>query len=132
MAWSDTAPRPQRALIDGAYLDRLAQALGQRGLDELLADGMIELADRLATLGALARAADRAAVAALSHDIVAVAGHMGLGALSAAAAELNRATRDARDQRMDAGRLAELAAPVIALGTPSLDALAARPAGSGD
>ncbi|MCL5776030.1 Hpt domain-containing protein [Limibaculum sp. FT325] len=116
---------PQRALVDAGYLDRLELAIGGEVLAELLSDGAIELADRLGRLEHVAREGDRPAVAALAHDIVAVAGHMGLGALSAAAVELCRALREDDDDPA-AGRLALLASSVIALGIPSIDALEKR------
>jgi len=128
MARSGAGATNQRALIDAAYLDRLEATLGADGLGELLADGMIELSDRIHTLDDLARAGERAAVAAFAHDIVAVAGHMGLGALSAAAAELCRALREDPHAGTDGG-LSAITAPVVAIAKPSIDALAKRHGG---
>ena len=122
-------------LLDEAYLERLGAALGGPALAELLADGMIELEDRLSRLEVLARSGDREAAAALCHDIVAVAGHMGLGALSAAAAALNRRLRSPRRVVRQRGApqaipgdadLPRLVSGVTALGAPSMRALSAR------
>jgi HPt (histidine-containing phosphotransfer) domain-containing protein len=62
-------------------------------LAELLADGLIELTDRLARLAELEAAGDLDAIARLGHDLVGMAGHLGLARLSAVAAEMNRAAR---------------------------------------
>lgn len=128
MARSGASATSQRALIDVGYLDRLEATLGADSLAELLADGMLELSDRIDTLQKLALSGDRVAVAALAHDIVAVSGHMGLGALSAATAELSRALREKADIGTERG-LTGVVAPVIAIAQPSIDALAKRHGG---
>jgi len=80
-------------VLDAAYLARLAGHLGATVTAELLADGMIELTDRLARLDRLAGAGDLEGLARLGHDLVGMGGHLGLTRLSAAAAGLNRAAR---------------------------------------
>jgi len=89
-----SAPEPEIPMLDTGYLARLAGHIGTDVMVELLADGMIELTDRLTRLGELAAAGDHAAIARIGHDLVAVAGHLGLNRLSAAAAGMNRAARD--------------------------------------
>ncbi|MFQ5567566.1 MAG: Hpt domain-containing protein [Paracoccaceae bacterium] len=92
-------PEPERPTLDTAYLARLGGHLGASVLAELLADGLIELTDRLSRLDDLAAAGDLDGIARLGHDLVGMAGHLGLARLSAAAAEMNRAARDgAADQ----------------------------------
>jgi HPt (histidine-containing phosphotransfer) domain-containing protein len=98
-------PEPDRPLLDVDYLARLERHVGATVLTELLADGLIELTDRLARLGELAEAGDLDGIARLGHDLVGMAGHLGLTRLSATAAEMSRAAR---------GRNGSDPAPVIA------------------
>ena len=88
-------PEPERPTLDTAYLARLGGHLGASVMAELLADGLIELTDRLARLAELAAAGDLDGIARLGHDLVGMTGHLGLTRLSAAAAEMNRAAREA-------------------------------------
>jgi len=105
-------------VLDLDYLDRLAGHLGRDTVDELLADGLIELADRLERVETLVAAEDREGLMRLSHDLIGIAGHLGLSALSAAAARMNR------EGRRDPGKpLDEIAGPVIACGPPACAAL---------
>lgn len=87
-------PEPNQPMLDTGYLARLAGHVGTAVLVELLADGLIELTDRLTRLGELAVAGDLDGIARLGHDLVGMAGHLGLNQLSAAAAEMNRAARE--------------------------------------
>ncbi len=84
---------PGPPALDAAYLARLGVLLGDAALAEMLEDGLLELADRLSRLSDLRAAGDRDGLARLGHDLVGMAGHLGLAALSAAAAEMNRAAR---------------------------------------
>jgi HPt (histidine-containing phosphotransfer) domain-containing protein len=86
-------PEPDRPVLDSEYLARLDSHLGTSVMVELLADGMIELTDRLTRLAERAAADDHDGIARLGHDLVGMAGHLGLNQLSAAAAEMNRAAR---------------------------------------
>lgn len=89
-------PEPARPVLDVSYLARLSGHLGQTVLDELLADGLIELTDRVTRVAALIdgeEAGQPEALRRLGHDIVGMAGHLGLSRLSAAAAELGRRLR---------------------------------------
>jgi HPt (histidine-containing phosphotransfer) domain-containing protein len=88
------APEPEQPMLDTGYLARLAGHVGTTVLAELMADGLIELTDRLARLAELAAAGDLDGIARLGHDLVGMAGHLGLARLSAAAAEMNRAARE--------------------------------------
>jgi HPt (histidine-containing phosphotransfer) domain-containing protein len=85
-------PEPDRPVLDSEYLVRLDSHLGTSVMVELLADGMIELTDHLTRLAERA-ADDHDGIARLGHDLVGMAGHLGLNQLSAAAAEMNRAAR---------------------------------------
>ena len=111
-------PEPDQPTLDTEYLARLSGHLGASVLAELLADGLIELTDRLARLDELAAAGDLDGIARLGHDLVGMAGHLGLARLSAAAAGINRAARDgAADQAV-----AE-AAEVRRLGSEAAEAM---------
>ena len=89
-------PEPPRPVLDTAYLERLAGHLGKSVLDELMADGLIELADRTRRLQEMAEAGDIEGLARLGHDLVGMAGHLGLSRLSAAAADLSRSAHEGR------------------------------------
>ena len=111
-------PEPEKPVLDTGYLARLGGHLGAVVLDELMADGLIELTDRLTRLDELAAVGDIDAIARLGHDLVGMAGHLGLTRLSAAAAELNRAARDgAADQAV------AIVAEIRCLGADSVDAM---------
>jgi len=111
-------PEPEKPTLDTEYLARLGGHLGASVLAELLADGLIELSDRLARLEELAAVGDLDAVARLGHDLVGMAGHLGLTRLSAASAEMNRAAREgAADQAV------AIVAGIRGLGAESVDAM---------
>ena len=80
-------------VLDEGYLGRLAGHVGPAVLADLAADGLLELAGRLNRLEELLTAGDLDAIARMGHDLVGMAGHLGLARLSAAAAEMNRAAR---------------------------------------
>lgn len=88
------AASPELPMLDEGFLGRLAGFVGQAVLAELAADGLIELADRLARLAEKMADGDLDAVARTGHDLVGMAGHLGLARLSVAAAEMNRAARE--------------------------------------
>lgn len=85
---------PEPPSLDTDYLARLEGHLGSKALAELVADGLIELTDRLRRLAEFERSGELEAMARLGHDLVGMAGNLGLRRLSAAAAELNRLARD--------------------------------------
>ncbi len=112
------APEPERSTLDTAYLARLGGHVGKTIMAELLADGLIELTDRLARLGELAAAGDLDGIARLGHDLVGMTGHLGLTRLSAAAAGINRAARDG-----PAGQAVAEAVEVRRLGSEAVEAM---------
>ena len=115
-------PEPERPILDPGYLSRLAGHVGSVVLAELMSDGMIELTDRLTRLDELAAEGDLDGIARLGHDLVGMAGHLGLTRLSALAAEMNRAARGGAG-----GKAADGTAPLVAevrrLGAESAEAL---------
>ena len=112
------SPEPEKPMLDTGYLARLGGHLGASVLAELMADGLIGLTDRLARLEELAAAGDHDGIARLGHDLVGMAGHLGLSRLSAAAAEMNRAARDGV-----AGQAVAIVAEIRWLGADSVDAM---------
>ena len=88
------ASEPEQPMLDTGYLARLAGHVGTTVLAELMADGLIELTDRLTRLTELETAGDLDGIARLGHDLVGMAGHLGLARLSAAVAGMNRAARE--------------------------------------
>jgi HPt (histidine-containing phosphotransfer) domain-containing protein len=110
-------PEPELPILDAGYLARLGGHIGTAVLAELLADGLIELTDRVARLAELDAAGDLDAIAQLGHDLVGMAGHLGLTRLSAMAAEMNRAARAG-----SVGNAAPLVAVVQRLGAASAEA----------
>ena len=94
MVWLSSSETGDHPDLDHAYLDRLAEVLGEEKLRELLSDGFLELADRLEQLRRLARAGRRDELASVAHDMVGTAGHIGLKLLSLAAADLERTARE--------------------------------------
>ncbi|MEM6678866.1 MAG: hypothetical protein AAF675_13455 [Pseudomonadota bacterium] len=119
MTWFKPSREETPPLIDDDYLERLRGHLGDDVVEELLADGQMELIDRAAQLDRLAADGDVEGMRRLSHDLIAVAGHLGLTALSLAAVELNRRLRSAAPER-----LPQLATQVSVLSAASLDAIA--------
>ncbi len=112
------APEPEKPILDTLYLARLGGHLGASVLAELMADGLIELTDRLARLDELAAAGALDGIARLGHDLVGMAGHLGLTRLSAAAAGMNRAAREGA-----AGQAVAIVDEIRWLGADSVDAM---------
>ena len=80
-------------IINADYLARLRGHLGAAVFDELMRDCALEIVDKMAEIERCAATEDAERVAGLVHDLVGLAGHCGLGGLSAAAADYNRACR---------------------------------------
>jgi hypothetical protein len=80
-------------VLNYEYLAGLEKYIGATQARELLADGAIDLVGRLDRLADVAGRGETAAVAALAHEIVGAAGHLGLGLLSHLAAEVSLAAR---------------------------------------
>ena len=92
--WSKKPATDAPPYLDTAYLERLQKHLGEDVTRELMADGMLELSDRLDRVEHLAEKQQVGELRRLTHDIAGAAGHLGLSALSFHAAEANRALRD--------------------------------------
>ena len=107
MSWLRSGGEGDYPKIDDAYLDRLEDLLGKEKLREILSDGLIELADRLEQIGALAAENRRREIAAVAHDLVGTAGYLGLTCLSLAATDLERAARRGDGSLEDALRTVE-------------------------
>ena len=119
--WRGLKKTAEPPLLDTGYLDRLEMHLGEAVLTELMADGMLELSDRLDRVATAAADEDGDVVAHLCHDIASVAGHLGLSRLSAAAVDLNRVLRETAPPPPGC-----LTAPLSPVGAQSLDALGAH------
>lgn len=83
----------------GAQLDReamkdLREAVGQAVFDELIEDAIFEVTERIARIEQFGRTADLAAMAPIAHDLVAVAGQVGMSGISEIAAGLERCCLD--------------------------------------
>lgn len=74
--------------LDGNYLARLGRHLGEPALTELLSDGMIEVSDRLMRMTTAAAAGRREEVGRLAHDMIGLAGHLGLARVSLTAVDI--------------------------------------------
>ena len=116
--WLKKQEEPAKPLLDTAFLDRLAAHLGRDVTRELMADGLIELSDRLHRLKVLADENDIAEIAKLAHDLAGMAGHLGLSRMSQLSVDVNRL---ARDGEVDSAR--GLVSPVLDVAPLSLDAL---------
>lgn len=112
------SPEPEQPILDTGYLARLGGHIGVTVMSELMADGLIELTDRLTRLGELVAAGDLDGIARLGHDLVGMAGHLGLTRLSALAAGMNRTAREG-----DNATTAPLVAEVRRVGAASTDAM---------
>lgn len=120
MAWLGKPDPVDAAVLDEGYVDRLAKHVGIIVACELLADGMIELTDRLDRLANLAADNRVEEIGSLAHDIAGISGHLGLTALSARAVTATRACRSEEWPEAEA-----LVAPMLDLREASISALVA-------
>jgi HPt (histidine-containing phosphotransfer) domain-containing protein len=91
--WFRKIETPEPPVLDDGYLDRLAKHIGPAQVRELLADGLLELTDRLDRLREQAAREEIEEIGKLCHDIAGAAGHLGLSRLSHAAVEGCRLSR---------------------------------------
>jgi HPt (histidine-containing phosphotransfer) domain-containing protein len=112
------SPEPEQPILNTGYLARLGGHIGVTVMSELMADGLIELTDRLTRLGELVAAGDLDGIARLGHDLVGMVGHLGLTRLSALAAGMNRTAREGVN-----ATTAPLVAEVWRVGAASTDAM---------
>ena len=86
---ADTMP----PILNHDYLAGLRRHLGTAHACELLADGMIDVVGRLDRLAQMRERGDNAEIAALAHEIVGAAGHLGLHRMSQFSAHVSQAAR---------------------------------------
>lgn len=108
----------------GAELDRsamkdLRDSVGQTVFDELIEDAIFEVTERIARIEQLCKSADLATMAPIAHDLVAVAGQVGMSGVSEIAAGLERCCTD----RAEVSALA-IAQRLVRVGEASLVAAA--------
>ncbi|MEM6906054.1 MAG: Hpt domain-containing protein [Pseudomonadota bacterium] len=121
-ALRDIAPPPgQDGLVDRAFLAELEMHLGAGLTAEILADAKLALADRL--LASRDATHDRPRLMKYAHDLVGLAGQVGLHALSHAARQVEQAA-----YARDPARLDQALARMGQVGEASLVALSALPA----
>ena len=82
------------AQLDRAVMQDLREAVGQTVFDELIEDAIFEVTERIARLEQLSKTTDLAAMAPIAHDLVAVAGQVGMCGVSEIAAGLERCCTD--------------------------------------
>lgn len=131
IAWSGRKEEPEVPILDIDYLERLSGHLGVEVASELLADGMLELADRLERVATLADKGDIDALLRLTHDIAGASGHLGLSALSQHAAAANRDLR-----HVNGNGAVRVVRPMLDVRSASIEALgkyctSARPSTAG-
>ncbi|MEM7059683.1 MAG: Hpt domain-containing protein [Pseudomonadota bacterium] len=100
--WFSIRHEDDPVILDHGYLQRLGKHIGERETRELLADGMLDLTDRLAVLRRHGEDGNLKGVADLVHEIAGAAGHQGLTAMSHAAFEASRLVRENTDPDTDA------------------------------
>lgn len=103
--WFRRSGAPEPPLLDEEFLARLGKHIGTVELRELMADGLMELSDRLDVLSEHANRGEVEEVSALCHEIAGAAGHLGLTRISTAAVEGVRRCR---------GRTSEPATDIVA------------------
>ena len=117
--WFSARDADTPVILDLGYLQRLTKHIGQRETQELLADGMLDLTDRLDRLRHFGQEGDVKAVASLAHEIAGAAGHQGLTAMAHAAFDVARLVREKPNTQAS-----DLAALILTWQDPSIEALA--------
>jgi hypothetical protein len=75
-------------VIDHVAMSALRKAVGPNAFDEILEDSLFEITERLSRIERLSHQKKYAAVGAVAHDVVTVAGQIGLADVSRVAASL--------------------------------------------
>ena len=117
--WTDNTAPKAPPILDTAYLERLQKHLGEDVTRELMADGMLELSDRLDRIQKLVEKGRIAELQKLTHDIAGSAGHLGLSALSYHASVANAELRGSIGAKTQA-----IMKPMLNCRGQSLDSLA--------
>ena len=118
MNWLPNRKREEPPILDHGYLERLSRHIGMRETRELMADGMIDLSDRLDVLARLGASGPIDEIGKLAHEIAGAAGHQGLSAMSRAAVEVANLVREQPETPPDA-----LTDRILQYRETSLDAL---------
>lgn len=107
------------AQLDRAAMKELRETVGQTVFDELIEDAIFEVTERIARIEQLSRTVDLAAMASVAHDLVAVAGQVGMSGVSEIAAGLERCCLDGAEVSAQA-----IAQRLVRVGEASLVAAA--------
>lgn len=83
-----------RDLLDHRAMQAMRDAVGAAVFDEIFDDALFEIAERLDRIDDLIAAGDLGRAGRVAHDLVAVAGSIGLSAISLVSAGLEAACRD--------------------------------------
>ena len=75
-------------------MKELRDTVGQAVFDELIEDAIFEVTERIARIEQLITSGDLIAMAPIAHDLVAVAGQVGMSGVSEIAASLERCCLD--------------------------------------
>ena len=80
--------------LDRAAMKELRDTVGQAVFGELIEDAIFEVTERIARIEQLITSGDLIAMAPIAHDLVAVAGQVGMSGVSEIAASLERCCLD--------------------------------------
>ena len=80
--------------LDRAAMKELRDTVWQAVFDELIEDAIFEVTERIARIEQLITSGDLIAMAPIAHDLVAVAGQVGMSGVSEIAASLERCCLD--------------------------------------
>ena len=80
--------------LDREVMKDLRDTVGQSIFDELIEDAIFEITERIARIEQLSLSSDMDGMAAIAHDLVAIAGQIGMCGVSEIAAGLERCCQD--------------------------------------
>jgi hypothetical protein len=80
--------------LDRVAMKELRDTVGQAVFDELIEDAIFEVTERIARIEQLITSGDLIAMAPIAHDLVVVAGQVGMSGVSEIAASLERCCLD--------------------------------------